>query len=740
MRNCVVFALLAMVSMVAAERSPTYDFKKTADMDYLQKQKKVFDLLMYVDGTHTDAEYFEIGRNYDIMTNVDYYMDKDVVYEFVNMYKIGMLRKDGLFTYYKQEHREEMMLLYRLFYVAKDFATFYKTACWARVHMNHGMFVTAFTTAVIYRDDTKYIRLPAIYEIYPNMFFDTKVIRDAIRMKMTRGSHNMGMDMMMMKRGDAMTVDNGETYYVTSNFTDVCMNPMYELEYKMNYFMEDVDLNAFYYYFRMTYPFWMDTKDYKLPRFLRGDIYYFFHKQIMSRYYLERLSNDLGLIEDFTFDRMDLPGFVSDISFTNGMYMPRRDWWNVVPFYKLRILDLIKNLEVRVMDAIDSGYVYDEQGKQVSIYTPEGLNHLGNLIEGNCDSYNMKYYGAYDALARDLLGQNMDCKCKDYYVPSSLQLFSTSMRDPAFYRLYDRILYFFQRYKAMLNRYTKNELEFPGVKIENVEVDKMVTFFDKKEYLINNAVAVDSFKEGKSFNIKTWQYSLNYKPFTYKFAVNSDKDTRGVMRIFLGPAVEGEKYDYYTYLLNYYQYFFMLDEFQVDLKPGMNTIERHSIDSYFFKHNYMTGDVYYKKIMKALQGQEPFSYNERMWAFPGHLMLPKGTVDGMRFKLFCYIGPYEEPKVYEMPILGTFKFYGKSLGFPLDRPVNPYFLQMDNLYFKDVIITHIKDYTMDYRVNYNSQMKDYLVNYRDYNTKYMTKDYDMKYIHNDYDTKYQRRF
>ena len=95
--------------------------------------------------------------------------------DFLTLYKNGMLKKDAIFTYYNQEMREEMMLLYRLFYFAKDFNTFYKTACWARIYLNPALFTTAFTTAVIYRDDTKYIRLPAIYEIYPNMFFDSKV-------------------------------------------------------------------------------------------------------------------------------------------------------------------------------------------------------------------------------------------------------------------------------------------------------------------------------------------------------------------------------------------------------------------------------------------------------------------------------------------------------------------------------------------------------------------------------------
>ena len=49
----------------------------TADMDFLHKQKKLFELLFYVDQTVlADAEYFEIGRNYDIGSNIDYYTDK----------------------------------------------------------------------------------------------------------------------------------------------------------------------------------------------------------------------------------------------------------------------------------------------------------------------------------------------------------------------------------------------------------------------------------------------------------------------------------------------------------------------------------------------------------------------------------------------------------------------------------------------------------------------------------------
>lgn len=91
------------------------------------------------------------------------------------------------------------------------------------------------------------------------------------------------------------------------------------------------------------------------------------------------------------------------------------------------------------MDVIDSGYVLDSNGKFINIYTPEGLNILGNLIEGNSDTCNLHYYGMYEMLARNIFGTNFDYTEKDKIVPSAMQFYSTSMRDPAFYALFNKI-------------------------------------------------------------------------------------------------------------------------------------------------------------------------------------------------------------------------------------------------------------------------------------------------------------
>lgn len=105
----------------------------------------------------------------------------------------------------------------------------------------------------------------------------------------------------------------------------------------------------------------------------------------------------------------------------------------------------IMNKESRISAAIDSGYILNNDGKWHNIYSEKGLNILGNIIEGNADSYNTEFYGSIDTLARKILGYNLEAASKYQIVPSALEIFSTSMKDPAFYRIYKRIIDYYHR-------------------------------------------------------------------------------------------------------------------------------------------------------------------------------------------------------------------------------------------------------------------------------------------------------
>lgn len=131
-------------------------------------------------------------------------------------------------------------------------------------------------------------------------------------------------------------MDNVDNYMIYANYSGNFIKPHLEDEYKLDYFMEDAGLNAYYYYFRQVMPFWLDMKDIEIPAYFRGNFYYFKHKQLLSRYYLERISNDLGDIEDFDWNKPFYPGYYSTLMYNNGMVMPQRSRYMNVPFYKYK--------------------------------------------------------------------------------------------------------------------------------------------------------------------------------------------------------------------------------------------------------------------------------------------------------------------------------------------------------------------------------------------------------------------
>lgn len=110
--------------------------------------------------------------------------------------------------------------------------------------------------------------------------------------------------------------------------------------------------------------------------------------------------------------------------------------------------------------------------------------------------------------------------------------------------------------------YTHDELAFPGVTIESVNVDKLMTFFDTFDSLLSNAVSVRNQKEAWSMLIKARQHRLNHKPFTFHITVNSDRNVKAIIRIFMGPKydVHGQELD----MTENYMNFMNVDQWVVD--------------------------------------------------------------------------------------------------------------------------------------------------------------------------------
>jgi Hemocyanin, all-alpha domain/Hemocyanin, copper containing domain len=231
-----IFLLLACLVAVNAK----YMTKnvKYADADFMVKQKAVFEIFMNIWQPEIHNSYYESSKKWNYKEVKDMFTNVEAYDNFGKYYNYGFLGMNEIFAPFQTEQNEQMLAVFKLFYYAKDWESFYNFMIWARFNINPGMFIQSLSMAVLHRDDFAGIILPAIYELNPYYFFNSHVIASAQKMKM-QGTYKME------KTGDFFS------YTFPMNYTNyyVDTNP----DSKLAYFMEDIGLNAYYYYWNLDY-------------------------------------------------------------------------------------------------------------------------------------------------------------------------------------------------------------------------------------------------------------------------------------------------------------------------------------------------------------------------------------------------------------------------------------------------------------------------------------------------------
>lgn len=423
-----------------------------------------------------------------------------------------------------------------------------------------------------------------------------------------------------------------------------------------------------------------------------------------------------GEIPEFSFYEPIKTGYYPSLRYYNGVFFPNRNnFYNVYTEHNYYDVELVEDYERRIRDAITFGFIVLPGGNFVDLTKPESVEYLGNFIQGNPDSPVSRFTGYFTVLAKTLLGGSFDHhhSYKDFAVPSVLEHFETSLRDPVFYQLYKKIISYYWLFVDKLPSYTKSEVEYSGVRIESVEIDKLVTYFDVHEADITNVVDVErvyekktdllkfgyaSHYQGEDIYIKARQYRINHLPFTFKLNAFSDKSQRSVVRVFIGP-----KYDDKGFVIDINENrknFFLLDKFTYDLVSGNNVITRNSQEFSWFVKDRTTYYELYKNVMSAYNGETTFTLDmsEAHNGAPNRLILPKGSKGGYPFQFFFIVTPYSSPKVeqfstFEYTInagVGSGSRYIDTLpfGYPFDRPIDKTVWYTPNMYYYDVKIFH----------------------------------------------------
>ncbi|KAJ6638509.1 Larval serum protein 2 [Pseudolycoriella hygida] len=679
---------------------------KYADSTFLVKQKAFFEVFQHIHQNEVFFKLYDEAKAYKFVDFKDYYTKPGVFDVFYHFYQHGILPQNEIFSIFESYHREQAISLFHLFYYAKDWDTFYKTMVWARFNVNEGMFIYALTVAVLHRPDMSGIVLPAPYEIYPFYYFNNEVVQKAQQYKM-QGFYS------------TKKVENVYTVTIPTNYTGYYYytNP----EQKLSYFTEDIGLNSYYYYFHVDYPFWMGGEEYNLYKDRRGAFFLYQYQQFLARFYLERLSNGLGEIPNFSWEKPIPTGYYPNLRYYNGDFFPvRNNFYEVYTERNYYYIDLVEDYERYIRDAIEFGFITLPGGIYVDLTKPESVEILGNFIEGNPDSKFARLHGYFE-LAKKLLGGSVETVEHYTVIPSVLEHFETAMRDPIFYQLYKYLIKYYFHWQKHLPQYTYDELNFKGVKIESVEIDKLITFFDKFDADITNVVDVEVFDEkqatplykfgrlahydGHDFVIKVRQDRLNHVPYTYKLYVDAKEAQKAVVKVFIGP-----KYNEYGHVFTYEENrenFYEVDYFVVDLVSGKNVVTRSSEDFAYFVKDRTTYYELYKQVMLATSGEVkfPLDMTEAHCGFPMRLMLPKGKRGGYPFQFYFFVYPYTAPKVEQYTGYdkvtscgvgsGAREVDSTPFGYPFDRPIDEKIWPTPNMYYYDVSIFHKKEMDMN---------------------------------------------
>lgn len=133
------------------------------------------------------------------------------------------------------------------------------------------------------------------------------------------------------------TIGGVDNYYIPANYSGWYMtNDQVSEQQKLSYLTEDVGLNAFYLANSHDFPFFMNSVKYNMPQNVRGELYMYMHKQLLDRYYLERLSNDLDEIDYVDVNRPIVPAYYPTMQHPNGMPFPQRPVDHEIPLHAHR--------------------------------------------------------------------------------------------------------------------------------------------------------------------------------------------------------------------------------------------------------------------------------------------------------------------------------------------------------------------------------------------------------------------
>ncbi|KAK5640166.1 hypothetical protein RI129_010977 [Pyrocoelia pectoralis] len=545
-----------------------------------------------------------------------------------NLGNILQLKRDENFSLFFPKHNRIATELTTLFLRAKNLDEFQSLAAYTRDRVNPYLFNYCLCVAILHRKDTRDMDIPPLMETFPDKYVDSQVFAKARE------------EVNIVPEGSRTPIEI-PVDYTASNLED---------EHRVAYFTEDLGVNAHHWHWHLVYPFSGPLEVVNKNR--RGELFYYFHHQLMARYNIERLCNKLRRVRRMVNFREPIPEAYYpklDSLVANRAYpgrpsgMTLQDVNREQDQWKIDIKEMETSI-ARLYEAIHSGFYRDANNRMQPLTEFEGIDILGNLVEASALSANPAYYGNWHNFGHATLSVIHDPDLRHLESFGAIGDPATSMRDPVFYSMHAMVNDMFVEFKSTLPRYTVAQLGYDGVTVTKVSLqsqnspeNQFTTFWQQSD--VDMSRGLDFQPRGAVFVRFT---HLQHQPFNYVINVNNAGAARqGTCRIFLGPKFDERGNPWL--LVDQKNLLVEMDRFIVNLTPGQNVITRASTSSAVtipFERTFRDVDANRPTGGPAL---DQFNFCGCGW--PQHLLVFKGTPEGYPCHLFVMISNIADDRV-----------------------------------------------------------------------------------------------
>lgn len=482
-------------------------------------------------------------------------------------------------------------------------------------------------------------------------------------------------------------------------------------EDQINWFREDPLMNEHHEHWHVVYPYTGFPAGTPLLKDQRqGEMFFYMHQQMLARYDAERLAVGLGRVDPLSDYRAPVPVGYDPGSF--GVF--DQGTWRTFP---PRVADVVlqdvpankpesfgaylvsqhETLRGHFEKAVNDRELIASDGSKVPLSGSEGSDLLGATNEPSRRGVNGPFYGNHHGMGHILISNTDNPRVFDGIMAWT----EGNLRDPIFWRWHKHVDELSFNYQETQSAHTFDdapEVSFSGTGGLRSDAISLIRTADIPEGVeleeVGDGAALAAIPTTDTLRTEirdgvftlsdnTSAYSYRYlwhEGFAYVFRVANDTDREilATLRVFLCPLKNNGEISNEDPWLNDRTLWIEMDKFAVTLPAQSNSvIAREDKQSSVIRRPAIESPAAVTDVDIPPGGQVAPSdyYCECGW--PYHLLLPKGTQEGMNFALMVLATDGAIDLVPDPGSCGSMSYCGakqrypdtRPMGYPFDRPL-----------------------------------------------------------------------